>query len=366
MKVNYYNIVKEFKRIEKKAIKTFKNIGSSGNYILGNYLKKFEKKISQILKCRYVIGVANGTDALEIALAAEGIPKGTEIITTSNTFISTVNAIINYGCTPVFVDIDETLNIDPSKITGAITKKTSAIIPVHLNGMPACLDKIDKIAKKFKLKVVEDSAQSILSKYNNRFIGNSNNLSCFSLHPTKNLGGIGDGGFITTNNKAKYQKILLLRNHGLAKRGVVKIPGRNSRLDEINAATLNLKLDYLVSDTKKKISISKLYDKHLTNKIGKPNYGCCKGITHTFHRYVIRVKKRKLLLSYLKKHKIDAKVHYEKNIHKQDNFKKYLKNNQKLVATDNFSNKVVSLPINQFLNNKQIQFVIDKINFFYE
>ena len=366
MKVNYYNIVKEFKRIEKKAIKTFKNIGSSGNYILGNCLKKFEKKISQILKCHYVIGVANGTDALEIALAAEGIPKGTEIITTSNTFISTVNAIINYGCTPVFVDIDETLNIDPSKITGAITKKTSAIIPVHLNGMPACLDKIDKIAKKFKLKVVEDSAQSILSKYNNRFIGNSNNLSCFSLHPTKNLGGIGDGGFITTNNKAKYQKILLLRNHGLAKRGVVKIPGRNSRLDEINAATLSLKLDYLVSDTKKKISISKLYDKHLTNKIGKPNYGCCKGITHTFHRYVIRVKKRKLLLSYLKKHKIDAKVHYEKNIHKQDNFKKYLKNNQKLVATDNFSNKVVSLPINQFLNNKQIQFVIDKINFFYE
>jgi UDP-2-acetamido-2-deoxy-ribo-hexuluronate aminotransferase len=366
MNVNYYNIKKEFKRIENAAIKTFKNIGLTGNYILGNNLKKFEKRISQLLKCRYVVGVANGTDALEIALATENIKKGTEIITTSNTFISTVNAIINYGCTPVFVDIDETLNIDPSKIEEAITKKTSAIIPVHLNGMPSCLNKINKIANKFKLKVVEDSAQSILSKYNKRYIGNSDNLSCFSLHPTKNLGGIGDGGFITTNNKIKFKKILLLRNHGLAKRGEVKIPGRNSRLDEINAGILNLKLNYLVNDIKRKIKISKLYDKYLTNKIDKPNYGCCKGITHTFHRYVIRVKRRKEFLNFLKKNKIEAKIHYEKNIHKQNKFKLYLKNKKRLLVTDTLSNKIVSLPINQFLSDSQIKFVIKKINYFYK
>lgn len=366
MKVNYYNIDKEFKRIEKKSIQIIRNICKAGNYILGDHLEKFEKKISHILGCKYAIGVANGTDAIEIALEAENIQKGSEIITTSNTFISTVNAIINYGCIPVFVDIDKTLNIDPSKITSAITKKTSAIIPVHLNGMPACMDKINKIAKKFKIKIIEDAAQSILSKYNKRFIGNSNSLCCFSLHPTKNLGGIGDGGFITTNSETKYKKILLLRNHGLAKRGEVKLPGRNSRLDEINASILNLKLDYLKKDTKKKIEIAKFYDKLLTNKIKTPDYGCCKGITHTFHRYVVRVKNRDKLLKFLKENKIDVKIHYEKNIHKQNKFKKYLKHKQQLSITDKYSKKVLSLPINQFLSKKEILFVIKKINYFYQ
>ena len=366
MKVKYYNIDKEFKRIEKKSIQVFKNIGLSGNYILGDHLKKFEQKISQILNCKYVVGVGNGTDALEISLAAENIRKGSEIITTSNTFISTVNAIINYGCIPVFVDIDDTLNIDPSKINKVITKKTSAIIPVHLNGMPASIDKIKKISKIHKLKIIEDSAQSIMSKYNKKFIGDSFNLSCFSLHPTKNLGGLGDGGFITTNSKSKYKKILLLRNHGLAKRGEVKIPGRNSRLDEINASILNLKLNFLKNDTKRKIEISKIYDTKLSNKIKKPFYGCCKGITHTFHRYVIRVKKRQKLLNFLKKNEIDAKVHYEKNIHKQNKFKQYLKKNQKLEVTDKYSNEVVSLPINQFMSDSEVLYVINKINYFYK
>ena len=366
MKVSYYQIDKEFNRIEKLAVQIFKKIGKSGNYILGENVKKFEKKISTIINCKHTIGVANGTDALEIALAAEAIKKGTEIITTSNTFISTVNAIINYGCIPVFADVDETYNIDPKSILKVISKKTSAIIPVHLNGMPACLDKINKIAKKNNLKVIEDSAQSILSKYNNKYIGNSKNLCCFSLHPTKNLGGIGDGGFITTNNKIKYKKILLLRNHGLARRGEVKMPGKNSRLDEINAGILNLKLNYLKNDIKRKIKISQLYDKFITDKVQKPDYGCCQGIVHTFHRYVIRVKKRKEFLNYLRKEKIDAKVHYEKNIHKQNKFKIYLKLKQKLTFTDSFSTNVVSLPINPFLSDKEVYYIIDKINSFFK
>ena len=366
MKVSYYQIDKEFNRIEKLAVQIFKKIGKSGNYILGENVKKFEKKISNIINCKYTLGVANGTDALEIALAAENIKKVTEIITTSNTFISTVNAIINYGCIPVFADVDKTYNIDPKSILKVISKKTSTIIPVHLNGMPACLDKINKIAKKNNLKVIEDSAQSILSRYNNKCIGNSKNLCCFSLHPTKNLGGIGDGGFITTNNKTKYKKISLLRNHGLAKRGETKLPGRNSRLDEINAGILKLKLNYLINDTKKKIDISKLYDKFLFNKIIKPDYGCCKGIRNTFHRYVIRVKNRKQFINFLKKNRIEAKIHYEKNIHQQLKFKKYLKKNQKLTNTENFSKQVVSLPINQFLDTKKVFFVINKINFFFK
>jgi dTDP-4-amino-4,6-dideoxygalactose transaminase len=365
MQISYYNINKEFERINKSAVSIFKKIGKSGNYILGNHAEKFEKKVSSIIKCKYTAGVANGTDALEIAMAAENIKKGTEIITTSNTFISTVNAIINYGCIPVFADIDETYNIDPENILKVISKNTSAIIPVHLNGMPACLDKINKIAKNNNLIVIEDCAQSILSRYNGKYIGNSQNLCCFSLHPTKNLGGIGDGGFITTNNLKKFKKICMLRNHGLAKRGEAKFPGRNSRLSEINAGVLNLKFNYLISDTSKKRKISKLYDKFLSDKIAKPYFGCCKGVAHTFHRYVIRVKNRKKLLNFLKINKIEAKVHYEKNIHQQMHFKKYLKKHQKLKNTENFLKQVVSLPINQFLSRKQILFVIRKVNYFF-
>lgn len=365
MKINYYQINREFDRIKVPALKVFREILSNGKFILGKHLKKFEDNISKIIGCNYTIGVSNGTDAIEIALAAENIPKGSEIITTSNTFIATVNAIINYGCKPVFADIDETFNIDPKKIENIITKKTSAIIPVHLNGMPACLKKINSIAKKYKLKVIEDTAQSILSKYNGRVLGNGKNLSCFSLHPTKNLGGISDGGFITTNDRSKYKIIKYIRDHGLAKRGVVKLPGRNSRLSEINAAILNLKIKYIYKDLENKIKFSKMYDRYLSDKLIKPYYGCCRGVRHTFHRYVIRVNKnRDKLLKYLHKNGIEAKVHYEKNIHDQIKFKKYLRKNQKLHLTDQITKQTISLPINQFLKLDEIKYIIKKINFF--
>lgn len=367
MKIKYYQIDKEFLRIHKNAINAFKNIGKNGNYILGSHLKKFENKISKLIKCKHVAGVGNGTDALELALSAHEVKKGTEIITTSNTFISTVNAIINYGCIPVFVDVDETQNINVDIIENYITKKTSAIIPVHLNGMPACLKKVNQIAKKNKIVVIEDCAQSILSEYDGNKIGNSKNICCFSLHPTKNLGGVGDGGFITTNNENLFNKIIKLRNHGLASRSNVDLPGRNSRLDEINAAILNLKLKFLKSDTNKKIHIAKRYDKYLTNMILKPDYGCCKKIKHTYHRYVIRVaKNRNKFLKYLNKKDIEFKIHYEKNIHQQKYFKKFLKKNQKLKNTDKFAKQVVSLPINQFLNFRETDYIISSINKYFE
>jgi len=226
--------------------------------------------------------------------------------------------------------------------------------------------KINEIAKKYKIKIVEDCAQSILSKYNNKFIGNSNNICCFSLHPTKNLGGIGDGGFITTNNKLNYNRIKVLRNHGIFHRDKVKFAGRNSRLDEINALILNLKINYLKEDTERKKNIAKIYSKNLSEEILKPNLGCCKGIVHTYHRYVVRVKNRKKLIKYLKKNNIDVKVHYETSLHKNKFLQKFLNKKNNLNMTNIFSREILSLPINSFLSDKQIYYCIKIINKFYQ
>ncbi len=367
MKVPYYNIDKEFKRIKKPFYKGLSKIGNGGNFILGKNLNLFEKKLKKIIGSNNIVGVANGTDALELAISALNIKKNTEIISVSNTFISTINAILRSGCKPVLCDIDSTFNIDPTKIERLINKKTSAIIVVHLNGMPCCMEKINLIAKKYKINVIEDSAQSILTEYNGKKIGNSNNICCFSLHPTKNFGGIMDGGFISTKNKVLADKIKIMRNHGLQKRGIVKYVGQNSRLSEINSNALLIKIGYLKKDTLHKIKLARLYDNFLNKKkIITPNYGCCKKIQHTYHRYVIRVKQRKSLIRYLKSNGIETKVHYEKNIHQQKSILKKLKIPFKLHQTNKLSRETLSLPINQFLSFNQIKYVIKKINEFYK
>ena len=367
MIVPYYNINKEFPRIEKSLINSIKKIGHSGNFILGNNLDIFEKKLQKIIGSKNIIGVANGTDALELSISALNIPLGSEIISVSNTFISTINSILRSGCRPVLCDIDETFNIDPLKIEKLITKKTKAIIAVHLNGMPSCMNKINLIAKKYKLKVIEDSAQSVLSEYEGKKIGNSKNISCFSLHPTKNFGGIMDGGFISTNNNTISKKIKIMRNHGLKDRGIVDYVGQNSRLSEINASALVQKLNYLKKDTVHKIKLAKIYDKLLDKKnIITPYYGCCKKIVHTYHRYVIRTKNRKKLIEYLRKNNIETKIHYEKNIHQQKSILKKIKIPFELKRTEKISNETLSLPINQFLNPKQIKFVAETINDFFK
>ena len=364
MRVNYYNIDLEFNRSYEKFLDCTKKFKKSGNFLIGEFLADFEKKLAKILNTKYVIGVANGTDALEIAIRVLNPPKGAEIITTSNTFVSTVNAIINMGCIPVFVDIDETYNIDPKKIEKAITSKTFAIMPVHLNGLPACLNKIKKISKKYKLHLIEDAAQSILSVYNNKYIGNQNNMACFSMHPTKNLGVIGDGGFITTNNITYFKKINLLRNHGLDKGKSLEV-GRNSRLSEINASIASLRLNFLKEDTKVKTNIANYYSKNICEEVKKPDNSCCRSMEHTYHRYVVRVKKRKKLIEYLKKNRIEVKIHYPKNIHQYSIFKKYIKKNTDLKKTTEYSKNILSLPCNHFMNMKQAKFVVEKINKFY-
>ena len=349
-------VVKDLKKIWKSRILTNR----------GPYNIILEKKLAKFLNCENLSLVSNGTDALILGIKALNLKKNSEIITVSNSFVATANAIINSGCKPVFVDVDQTMNIDPLKIERSINKNTSAIMPVHLNGMPCCMKKINLIAKKYKLKVIEDAAQSILSKLDNKYVGNSNNLVCFSMHPTKNLGVLGDGGFISTNNKTLYKKLIIIRNHGLKKEDC-KIIGRNSRLNEINSIIANIRLNYLFKDTKKKIQIANYYNKHLCKYIEKPNLKCCSKVQHTYHRYVIRVdsKIRNKLFKFLKKNKIEVKIHYKKNIHENYIYKKLYKANS-LFKTSELSKKIISLPCNQFMNASMAEFVTKKINQFYE
>ncbi len=364
MEVKYYNINKEFLRSYKNFNKNFEEIKKTGNLLLGKNLINFEIKLSKILGSKHILGVANGTDALELSLKSLNPPMNSEIITTSNTFVSTVNSIINVGCKPVFVDIDSSYNIDPNEIEKHINKNTFAIIPVHLNGLPACMNKIRKISKKYNLHIVEDAAQSILSKYDGKYIGNQKNLACFSMHPTKNLGVLGDGGFISTNDTSLYNKLKIMRNHGLRNGNSIMV-GRNSRLNEVNSIVASIRLEFLKKDTLIKQNIADYYTNNLTGEVVVPKNDCCRDNSHTYHRYVVRVPNRKKLVEYLKKNKIEVKIHYPKNIHQYKIFKKYLKKNTNLNNTLKFSNEILSLPCNHFMTMKEVEFVVKKINTFY-
>ena len=367
MKINYYNIDKEYSRIQHSLNKDIASICKSGNFILGKYVKKFESIIKKKISAKYVLAVGNGTDALEIALRVKNIGYGDEVITAPNSFISTVNAIINVGAKPKFVDIDDSFNMNPDLLIKSINKKTKAIMPVHLNGLPACMKKIVNISKKKKLVVIEDAAQSILSRLDKKFTGTIGDIGCFSLHPTKNLGALGDGGFMTFKNVTDYRKAELIRNHGIKKQDKISLIGVNSRLDEIQAAALIHKIKYLKSDIKKRRRNAKIYNDNLSTLkkfIKTPKFNCCSQTYHTFHRYVIKCHNRDKLYKYLILNGIDVKIHYRTNISDQKIVKK-------ITGTNNFKNlnkiskQILSLPVNQYLEEKDIKFVINKINSFY-
>ncbi len=367
MRVNYYKIGNEFKRIKKNYLRNIYKIFNNGSFILGKSNKKFEKEISEILNVKYVCGLGNGTDALELGMMAAGVKKGDEVITPTNSWISSFNSIISIGAKPILIDVNKDFNMDIVQLKKAITKKTTAIMPVHLNGLPASMRDILKIAKKNKLLVIEDSAQSIMSKYNQKFTGSIGDIGCFSMHPTKNLGAAGDAGFITTNNKSIYEKIKLISNHGMNQIGISKVVGRNSRLDEIQAEFVLQKLKFLKKDIKKRIEIAKKYTKNLNDLVITPYTPRSKLFAHTYHRYVIMLKnkiERDKLKKFLANNNIETKIHYPKPIHKFKQFSKYAFK-KSLKNAENQSNRILSIPCNHFMSDKEISLVIKTIkNFF--
>jgi len=364
--INHSYLIEQFfdyKKIFKKIEKTVKK----ADYTLGGEVDKFEANISKRMGSKYTISVGNGTDALFLVLKALGIDKGDEVITTPYTFIATVASIVTAGAKPVFVDVKEDYNLDESKIEKSITKKTKAIMAVNWSGRPCELDKIKKIAKKYKIKFIQDACHCIDSKFKNQNIVNFSDASTFSLHPLKNLNVWGDGGFIITNSKSLAKKLFLMRNHGLINRNNCEVFSYNSRLDTIQATIANYKIkNKLNIITKKRIGNALMLDKLLSNikeiKIPeRKNY-----LKEVFHLYQINTKNRDKLIKYLISKNIDAKVHYPIPIHLQK-AAKYLKYKKgDFPVAENLANTSISLPVHEFVSSAQIKFIAKSIKTFFK
>jgi dTDP-4-amino-4,6-dideoxygalactose transaminase len=323
----------------------------------------FETEFARYQGAKFAIGVASGTDAIKIALRALGIGQGDEVITVSNTAVPTVSGIRETGAIPVFADIDQYLTVDVSDIENKITPKTKAIVAVHLYGGACDMKRILKIARKHGLKVVEDCAQSDGGMIKNKRLGTFGDAGAFSFYPTKNLGTLGDGGIIITNKKTTSDHCRFLRMYGMEKGYYSKHEGWNSRLDEIQAAFLSVKLPFLDEWNKRRNNIAKSY----ISKIRNPLIDLPKirpGNTHAFHLFVIKTKYREKLVEFLKENRIGHAIHYLTPIHLQDgySFLKYKKGT--LPKTEEAAKQILSLPIFPELKQNEVDRVIEVINGF--
>ena len=364
MKIKFTEFQSEFEDLKKSLINKFISVGKKGEYVLGKELELFEKEVKKFLKVRHVLGVGNWTEGMIILLKALNFDKNDEIITVSNSFIATCGAIAYYGSKPVLTDIDDDLNIDVNLIKKKITKKTKAIMPVHLSGIPSNLTAIKKICKERNLLLIEDAAHAFGTKYKNSFLGTIGDVGLFSMHPRKNFHVYGDGGLIVTNDTKLYKKLKLIRNHGLQSRDEAIIWGTNSRLDNLQAAFGRIMIKQIKSWNNKHYQIANFYEKSLSRFVKTPIYN--KNITKpSFHQYIIRTKHRDELKDFLKRRGIETAIHYPKPIHLQ---KAYLQSFGKisLPKTEKNSKEILSLPIHKSLTQKQLLFIVKNIKIFFQ
>ena len=365
MQINYINLQKQSKQEEKNLVKLFKSVINSGQFVGGEFVEKFEKKICKFINSKNCISLNSGTDALVLALYAAGVKRGDEVITTPNSFIASTSVIVHLGAKPVFVDVLDDQNMDPDKIEEKITNKTKVIMPVHLTGRVCKMDKIKKIALKYNLKIIEDAAQAIGSKYKGIHAGNYGDFGCFSAHPLKNLNAIGDSGYLTTKSSKTSSYIRDLRNHGMTNRNKVKNFGYVSRMDNIQAAILNFRLDGLNTLIKKRRNNFKIYENYLNPKsIYFPLE--TEHEFNTYHTFVIQVDYRDKLRSFLKNKGIETAIHYPIPIHLQPAAKKLGYKKGDFPICEKQSQRILTLPINQYLKRKEIIYITNLINNFYK
>ena len=350
--IKFWSYDKEYKRYKKEFLSVIHKTISKGNTFFGSQLQNFEKNFTKKYKSKYGIAVGSGTDALLISLKTLNLKKGDEIITAANTAIPTISAIVNSGAIPKLVDIDEDYLIDTSKIKQAITKKTRAIIPVHLYGKACDMDSIMKISKKHKISVIEDCAQAQGAKFKKKFVGTFGDFGCFSFYPTKVLGAYSDGGFILTNNFNSYQNIKKIRFYGIDtvnkknkyfNKYYSNINGINSRLDEINSKILDFKLSKIDTFIKKRRIIANIYDKELKNTSLKlPTRK--KNVFDVFHLYTVYHPKRSKIIKHLLKKKIQTRIIYPYPIHLMKGYKNFFKKKRFLIS-ETKSKGIFSLPL---------------------
>ncbi len=366
MQVPFFDLKAQFTTYKSEAVRAIKQVCESQLFAMGPAVAEFEENIAAYCGSKYAIAVSSGSDALLVSLMALEIKQGDEVITTPFTFFATAGAIARLGGKPVFVDIEPgSYNIDTGGIEEKVTEKTRAIIPVHLFGQPAQMKPIMEIAKRRNLAVIEDAAQAIGATQDGVKCGNFGCLGCFSFYPTKNLGGFGDGGLVTTNDKKLAEKIKLLRTHGENAKYSYKTIGGNFRLDSIQAAVLNVKLKYLDKWNEKRRQNAVLYDNIFaasevrTPKIDSNNVSI-------YHQYTIAVPERDRLQKFLAENEIGSAVFYPKPLHLQDCFSELGYKEGDLPAAERLCGEVLSLPVYPELLPEQIEYVAETVLKFYE
>jgi len=364
MKVRYSYLKQQFSNCD-DLWKDLKQFVSTGDFTLGKPLLNFEKKFSTLIGTKYAVGVNSGTDAIKLSLKCLGIKPKDEVITAANTFVATVGAITELGAKPVFVDCDDTFCMDTHLIEKKITKKTKAIVAVHFTGYMTNMIRLNQIAKKYKLPIVEDACQSILASINNKNAGTWSDFGAFSLHPLKNINVWSDGGVIVTSNKKYFEKLKLLRNHGLVNRDTVKICGYNSRLDTFQAVVGNWLIPQAKKIANKRIQNAKLLDKGLgkIKEISIPPR--VKNYKIVYHLYVVFAEQRNKLWQHCLKNEVEAKIHYPKPIYLQEAVKFLSHKKGDFPVTDLHAKKIISFPCDQHLSNKQIKYIIKTVSNFY-
>lgn len=359
------DVKRQHDSLRKELDSAIKNVIDSSTFIFGEDLDKFEAEFAKFIGTKYALGVGNGGDALRLAILGLGIGKGDEVISVANTFAATIDAAILAGAKPVLVDCDKYFNIDVDQIERKITKNTKAIIVVHLYGQPARMDKIMSIARKHKLFVIEDCAQAHGAEFKGKKVGSFGDCSCFSFYPGKNLGAMGDGGAIVTNNKKLYEKLQKLRFFGMGKHKYYHdIVGFNSRLDNIQAAVLRIKLKQLNSWNKMRRDAAKLYSELLADVVEIPEeIEDCK---HAYHLYVIKTKKRDELLKKLAGNEIYAGLHYPIPLHLQKAYKFLGHKKGDFPLSEKYAKSILSLPLFPMITEEEIKKVSKSIHSFFE
>ncbi|MCM8765644.1 MAG: DegT/DnrJ/EryC1/StrS family aminotransferase [Candidatus Omnitrophica bacterium] len=373
MEVPFIDLEKQYQEIKEELKEGWEKVFKKGNFILGEEVKYFEEEFAKYVGTKYAVGVNSGTDALFLGLLSLGIGKGDEVIVPAFTYIATALAVSFTQARPVFVDIEEkTYNIDVSQIEKVVTKRTRAIIPVHLYGHPVNMEPLLKIAKKYNLKIVEDCAQAHGAEYkyqktripghqSTRKVGSMGDLGCFSFYPTKNLGACGDGGMVLTNNKEVYKKLLRLRDYGRKSRYEHIIKGYNSRLDTLQAVILSAKLEKLDKWNEMRRKNAQLYIKCLEENKDvvlprEESYG-----KHVYHIFAIRIKNRDKLCEELRKRGISVLIHYPLPLHLQKVYRELGYKKGDFPVAEKIAGEILSLPMFPHLTEKQIKYICENL-----
>ena len=364
MKIPYVNLGLQHKEIKIEILTEVEKLLDSGMFILGGITAEFEQKFADLCGVKHAIGVSNGTISLMLCMQAVGIKEDDEVITTSNSYLSYASSIALVGAKPIFADVDDTMNISIDSLKSKITDKTKAIIPVHLTGRSADMDAINKIAKEHNLIVIEDAAQAVGAKYKGKVTGSLGDFGSFSLHPLKNLGACGDAGIITTNNDEYASWLKKARTHGMKNRDECEFWSYNARIDAMQAAILNVKVDHVEKWNNRRLEIANRYNEVLNDHVIIPEN--CIDYQSVYHAYIIQTSKRDELMKFLIDSGIDCKIHYPIAIHQQESAKYLNVSDADLPRTDRMIQEILSIPVHHNLTDIEVDYICDKLNAFFK